>query len=214
MVAPLDADYAAVVFSFASGQVRQGEFEMHLRSHLVLAIVGCLPIACGTNQTEAPSPKGASEMEIEVSSPAFENGEPIPAKYTADGENVSPPIDIRGVPGETKSIALVCEDPDAPGGTFVHWIVFNLNATQRELPENITDHEALSSGAKLGKNDFGDLGYGGPAPPSGTHRYFFRVYALDTSLTLDSGATRKQLDGAVENHVIAQGELMGTYSRE
>lgn len=152
-------------------------------------------------------------MTIEVTSTAIEEGGMIPRKYTADGENVSPPLAWTGVPDGTKSIALLNDDPDAPVGDWVHWIIFNMNASTAGLPEGVTDHEIISSGAKLGKNDFGSLGYGGPAPPHGTHRYYFKIYALDTLLNLESGAKKPQLLKAMEGHILAEGQLMGKYAR-
>lgn len=153
-------------------------------------------------------------MDITVTSTAFEEGSMIPKKHTGDGEDISPPLFWTGVPEGTKSIALICHDPDAPVGTWVHWVLWNLPPDTRELAEAVPTQETLASGATQGKNDFGNIGYGGPAPPRGSaHRYYFKVYALDTTLDLDSGATKKQLLKAMENHVLAQGQLMGKYRR-
>ena len=150
---------------------------------------------------------------IRIESSAFREGQPIPAAYTADGRDVSPPLAWSGVPADAASLALVCEDPDAPRGTWIHWVFYDLSPALTGLPEGVPPVEKPAPGGVHGTNDFGRLGYGGPAPPSGTHRYFFRLYALDSRLGLAPGATRKQLSRAMEGHVRAEGELMGTYSR-
>jgi Raf kinase inhibitor-like YbhB/YbcL family protein len=152
-------------------------------------------------------------MAIRITSIAFEEGEMIPQKYTCDGKEVSPPLAWSGVPAGTKSLALICDDPDAPAGTWVHWVLFDLPADTKELSENIPPEKTLESGAKHGINDFREFGYGGPCPPGGTHRYFFRVYALDKETGLDPGSTKAQLVGAMEGHILAEGQLMGQYRR-
>ena len=153
-------------------------------------------------------------MEIKIKSPAFQEGGMIPKKYTCDGQNVSPPLTWTAVPTETKSLFLICDDPDAPMGTWVHWVVFNLPANVTELPENIPAQKTLSNGAKQGITDFQEVGYGGPCPPSGTHRYYFKLYALDTLINLDAGITKKQLLKAMEGHILAEVQLMGKYKRK
>jgi Raf kinase inhibitor-like YbhB/YbcL family protein len=153
-------------------------------------------------------------MEIKVKSSAFEEGCMIPSKYTCDGEDISPPIEVHGIPEGTKSIALISDDPDAPMGTWIHWVLYNLPADTRQLEEDITSDEVLPNGAKQGTTDFGGIGYGGPCPPSGTHRYFFKVYALDTQVEPAPGATKEQLLTAMEGHILAQGQLMGKYKRQ
>jgi Raf kinase inhibitor-like YbhB/YbcL family protein len=153
-------------------------------------------------------------VKIALTSAAFREGEAIPRPYTADGKDVSPPLRWADPPPGTKGFALVCDDPDAPGGAFVHWVLFNLPADRRELPEGVPAREELDGGAKQGKNDFGKVGYGGPAPPPGApHRYVFRLYALDTPLDLAAGATQGQLIPAMRGHVLAEGQLMGRYGR-
>jgi Raf kinase inhibitor-like YbhB/YbcL family protein len=153
-------------------------------------------------------------MTIEISSPAFEAGKPIPAQYTGDGENLSPPLEWKSLPGETKSVALICDDPDAPMGTWVHWVLYCLSPAQSSLEEGIPAKEELPGGARQGKNDFRNIGYGGPAPPPGKpHHYVFKVYALDAEPDLKPGATKKDLLNAMEGHVLAQGRLVGTYNR-
>jgi Raf kinase inhibitor-like YbhB/YbcL family protein len=153
-------------------------------------------------------------MSIELTSTAFSSEATIPKQFTADGADRSPPLHWSEPPSGTKSLALICDDPDAPRGTWVHWVLFNLPEQSRELEEGVSPADTLDNGAKQGKNDFGKIGYGGPAPPRGKpHRYFFRLYALDVALDLPAGATRAQLDGAMKGHILGQGQLMGTYQR-
>lgn len=152
-------------------------------------------------------------MDIRLTSTAFTDGGTIPKKYTCDGADVSPPLAWDNVPEGTKSFALICDDPDAPMGTWVHWVLFNLPADTRNLPEAVPPDKELSNGARQGTNDFRKIGYGGPCPPSGTHRYYFKLYALDTLLDLPAGASKAQLLKAMEGHVLAEGQLMGRYSR-
>ncbi len=152
-------------------------------------------------------------MEIKITSSAFEDGGLIPTKYTCDGEDISPLLQWEAVPEGTKTIALICDDPDAPIGTFVHWVLFNLPADTKELAEGIPKGTTLPNGAQQGTSDFGRIGYGGPCPPSGTHRYFFRIYALDTQLDLAPGARKPDLLNAIQGHILAQGQLMGKYKR-
>jgi Raf kinase inhibitor-like YbhB/YbcL family protein len=153
-------------------------------------------------------------MNLKLTSPAFEEGKPIPAKHTGDGTDSSPALKWGAVPPGTKSLALICDDPDAPVGTWVHWVLYDLPATVSELPEKAPTTETLANGAKQGLNDFRQVGYGGPAPPPGKpHRYFFKVYALDAALSLKPRATKKELLRAMEGHILAEGQLMGTYQR-
>jgi len=153
-------------------------------------------------------------MAFELTSSVFAQGEPIPVKYTCDGEDVSPPLEWGDPPQGTESFALVNDDPDAPVGTWDHWILYNLPPEARSLPEAVPSDAELPDGSQHGQNSWRRLGYGGPCPPSGTHRYFFKLYALDTSLDLASNANKKQLLQAMEGHVLAQAELMGVYSRK
>jgi len=153
-------------------------------------------------------------MEIKIASTAFDDGGLIPPKYTCDGADISPPLHWEDVPEGTKSIALICDDPDAPMGTWVHWVLFNLSAETRELAENIPPDRTLPNGARQGTSDFGRIGYGGPCPPSGTHRYFFKIYALDAQIDLAAGAKKAQLLKAVEGHILDQGQLIGKYKRQ
>jgi Raf kinase inhibitor-like YbhB/YbcL family protein len=152
-------------------------------------------------------------MAITITSSAFKEGAPIPKKYTCDTEDISPDLKWSGVPQGAKSLALICDDPDAPVGTWVHWVLFNLPPEVSELAAGVPSDATLTNGARHGKNDFRKLGYGGPCPPGGTHRYFFKLYALDTMLALESGSTKAQLLSAMQNHILAEGQLMGTYKR-
>jgi len=152
-------------------------------------------------------------MEIKITSPAFEEGGMIPEVYTCDGIDISPPLKWSSVLQGTKTLALICDDPDAPVGTWVHWVIFNIPGDITELPENIPPEQELANGGIQGMNDSRKIGYGGPCPPGGTHRYFFKIYALDTEVDLQPGATKSQLLNAMEGHILAKGQLMGTYSR-
>jgi Raf kinase inhibitor-like YbhB/YbcL family protein len=153
-------------------------------------------------------------MEIKITSSAFAEGGMIPTKYTCDGEDVSPPLQWGEVPEGTKTIALINDDPDAPMGTWVHWVLFNLPADVKELTENIPPDKTLPNGAKQGITDFRRIGYGGPCPPGGTHRYFFKLYALDTEIDLEAGADKEQLLKAMEGHILGKGQLIGKYTRQ
>lgn len=159
-------------------------------------------------------------MTIQMQSHAFEDGGDIPRKYTCDGEDISPPLEWSGVPDQARSLVLICDDPDAPRGTWTHWVLYDLPSEAAGLPEGLPTDQTIrvgSSGgeheARQGKNDFRKTGYGGPCPPSGTHRYFFRLFALDATTGLEPGATRQQLERAMRGHVLVQGQLMGRYSR-
>lgn len=143
---------------------------------------------------------------MKIISPAFSHEGNIPSKYTCDGKNVSPPLHISGVPAGAASLALVVEDPDAPSGTFIHWVVYNIPVKVEAVHEN-------TEPGIVGRNDFDKTVYGGPCPPSGTHRYFFKLYALDRELDLTPGRSKPELDEAMKDHIIAQAELIGLYSR-
>lgn len=150
---------------------------------------------------------------MKLTSTAFEHESLIPTRYTCDGQDISPPLTWAGAPANTKSFALIADDPDAPMGTWVHWVAWNIPAAATALEENVPKKEALPDGMKQGTTDFRRIGYGGPCPPSGTHRYFFKVYALDISPNLPSRTTKKDLEHAMHGHILAQGELMGKYKR-
>ncbi len=149
------------------------------------------------------------EFRMQLTSSAFDYGKPIPSKYTCDGENINPPLTIKDVPEEARSLVLIVDDPDAPMGTFTHWTVWNIDPAITLIPEGW-----VPEGAVEGKTSFGRMGYGGPCPPSGTHRYFFKLYALDKELILDPSADVRELELAMQGHILAQAELMGTYSRK
>ena len=148
--------------------------------------------------------------QMNIISGAFENEKVIPLKYTCDGSDISPSLSWDDVPGNTKSFVLIVDDPDAPHGTWDHWILFNIPGNVRTLPENIS---TLTEGTQQGKNSWDKTGYGGPCPPSGVHRYFFKLYALDNVLTLDNGANKTEIMDAMKNHIVAEASLLGKYER-
>jgi Raf kinase inhibitor-like YbhB/YbcL family protein len=157
---------------------------------------------------------GGEAMAFRIESPAFQSKEKIPQKYTCDGVDVSPPLVWADPPEGTKSFALISDDPDAPVGPWVHWVIYNLPTEERELQEGIPKLDSLPNGAKQGNTDFRRVGYGGPCPPPGkAHRYFFKLYALNTSLDLPPKATKADLLIAMNGHVLAQAELVGLYQR-
>ncbi len=181
-----------------------------ITSTLMLWMGGAICLA----QPEAPQRKEEAAMIIEVTSAAFAEGGTIPAKYTCEGEDVSPPLAWKGIPVESKSLALICDDPDAPAGTWVHWVLYNLPPKTSGLPEGVTTAQRLPDGSRQGVNDFGKTGYGGPCPPPGKpHQYFFKLYALDRMFELPAGAKKQDLERAMQGHVLAQGRLVGKYQR-
>ena len=157
--------------------------------------------------------EGEYHMNLTILSSAFKEGEFIPKKFTCDSENVSPPLSWSGIPSNSKSLALICDDPDAPRGTWVHWVLFNIPPKTEALAEGVAQRSTLKDGSRQGMNDSHLIGYDGPCPPGGVHRYYFKLYALDTDLALESGVTKAQLLKAMEGHVIAEGMLMGRYKR-
>ena len=176
---------------------------------VVLLIGGCgaAPVPVGKN---ANSAQGGL---MKITSSAFAEGEMIPKQYTCDGKNVSPPLAWSDVPAAVKSFALITDDPDAPAGTWVHWVLFNLPAGQRNLSESVPMDKTLPGGGMQGTSSFRKTGYGGPCPPGGTHRYFFKLYALDGLLLLSNNATAKDLEAAIQGHILAEAQLMGRYKR-
>ena len=150
---------------------------------------------------------------MEVLSSVFDDGAMIPEKYTCDDIDISPRLKWSSVPDDTKTFAIICDDPDAPMGTWVHWVLFNLPANINELSEDVPLLEILQNGAKQGRNDFGKIGYGGPCPPGGTHRYYFKIYALSEELKVEAGITKSELLKAMEGHILSEGQLMGRYKR-
>lgn len=154
-------------------------------------------------------------MSLSLESAAFDQGEAVPDEYTCEGPDVSPPLRWSGVPEEARSLALIMDDPDAPAGTWVHWVLYGLPADRGELPEGIPADPEVLGGARQGENDFGNTGYGGPCPPpNGAHRYHFKLFALDADPELGPGATKEELLEAMEGHVVAEAQLMGRYRRE
>jgi Raf kinase inhibitor-like YbhB/YbcL family protein len=183
---------------------------------LLLALVMLAFVACSNRPPQAAPPPATpatqqQKSELKLTSTAFKEGEAIPRGYTCDGANVSPPLEWTGVPKSAKTIAIIADDPDAPTGTWVHWVLYNLPAAGLGMIENTPLTETLNGGGAQGKNDFGKIGYGGPCPPSGTHRYFFKFYALDSELPLKPGATKNDVEKAMEGHTVGQAQLIGTY---
>jgi hypothetical protein len=172
----------------------------------LLGIAGL--IALGATILSVPA-----SLAMELKSPAFEVGDPISVKYACEGPDVSPPLRWSDNPAGTKSLALIAEDPDAPNGTWVHWVLWNIPATAQSLDEAVPKRDSLENGIKQGTTDFKQVGYGGPCPPSGIHRYFFRLYALDTILDLPSSTTKKELEKAMQGHILQKAQLMGTYRK-
>ena len=180
----------------------------------MLAVAGCAtrPQVSGQNSAATSTPPTTSGS-IKLTSTAFKEGEPVPPQYTCDGVNVSPSLEWSGVPKSAKTLVIFADDPDAPAGTWVHWVLYNLPADNIGMVENLPATDELRAGGFQGKNDFGKIGYGGPCPPSETHRYFFKIYALDSELPLKAGATKAEVEKAMEGHVVTQGQLMGMYQK-
>ena len=186
-----------------------------MRVFLIIALL-VLFSGCISDQPEQETQtKEETIMEqISISSDAFNDSTSIPVEHTCDGEDRSPALSWDTVPAGTQSIALIVDDPDAPGKTWVHWVIYNIPADSTGLPPGVPKNKTLDDGSLQGKNDFGRIGYNGPCPPPGKpHRYFFKVYALDTTLSLKSGATKSQLEASMSGHILAQGEMIGKYGR-
>jgi Raf kinase inhibitor-like YbhB/YbcL family protein len=184
-----------------------------LVSLFVLATGGCGSPGASTTTTRPQSLEGDEKMAFQLTSSAFEPEGSIPAKYTCQGEDTSPSLQCSGPPVETASFALIMDDPDAPMGTWVHWVLYNLPGDVHELSESLAPDANLPDGSRQDNHSWGRTGYGGPCPPSGTHRYFFKLYALDALLHPVDGATKEQLLEAMEGHILAQTELMGRYRK-
>lgn len=182
------------------------------QSFAIFGLAELFLTSCKSAINSNPSKQEAKTMKL--ASSAFEANNLIPAQYTCDGADISPPLIWEQVPKETQSLALIVDDPDAPEKTFVHWVVYDIPPTVRQLPEQISPIKSLPNGGVQGKNDFGKSGYGGPCPPSGIHRYFFQLYALDKKLGLAAGASKNQVLAAIEGHVLAKAELIGRYKRQ
>jgi Raf kinase inhibitor-like YbhB/YbcL family protein len=157
---------------------------------------------------------GGKAMAFTLSSPSFQNGGTIAKKFTCDGADVSPELSWDGAPQGTKTFTLIAEDPDAPAGTWTHWVLVDLPASTHTLPENVSKVDELPNGGRQGRNDFRKIGYGGPCPPPGQpHRYYFKLYAVDTVLNLKPGAGKQEVEQALQGHVLGQTDLMGKYGR-
>ena len=194
-------------------------------SYCLMSISIFLSACTSATATTAPDPVVTSpevtestmeaDMSFKLTSDAFANGQSIPAKYSCNGKNISPALAWNEPPAGTQTFALIMDDPDAPGRTWVHWVLFNIPADRRSLEEGlpVTGISGDPKAIYVGKNSWGDSGYGGPCPPGGTHRYFFKFYALDTSISLLPGATKEQLLKEMDGHILAQIELMGTFSK-
>ncbi len=170
---------------------------------LVIVILLSLLELCASSRASA----------FEITSPAFENNGIIPKLYTCDGKDFSPSLSWSGIPESTKSLVLILDDPDAPTGTWTHWVIYNMPPLSKGLQEGVLPMPNLPHDTKQGINDFKKIGYGGPCPPSGTHRYFFKLYALNTKLNLEAGATKNQLESAMKGHIVSQAKLVGKYKR-
>jgi Raf kinase inhibitor-like YbhB/YbcL family protein len=187
----------------------------------VVVVMVVVAAACGACTNSAPASavptttgEGGKAMAFTIGSVAFHRDGAIPAKYSCDGDNVSVPVEWADPPENAKSFALIVDDPDAPSGTFVHWVIYNIPASARALTEAVPTDATLQDGSRNGTNGARKPGYTGPCPPSGTHHYHFKLYALDTVLSLNLGATKDQLLDAMKGHILEQAELVGTYSRK
>ena len=180
---------------------------------ILLVVTTTLILSACASATAEPTPE--ADMTFQLTSEAFTNGQSIPAKYACVGRNISPALVWTDAPVDTQSFALIMDDPDAPFGTWVHWVLYNINPDQRELQEDlpITGKNIDPEAIYVGKNSAGNIGYDGPCPPSGTHRYYFKLYALDTLISLLPGASKEQLLKEMDGHILAQTELMGTFSK-
>ena len=174
-------------------------------------LLGMLAAGCASQEAALSE---EDEMVLSLSSPVFQDGEKIPVKYTCDGQDMSPPLMWGDPPPGTQAVTLIMDDPDAPGGVFTHWVIFNLPVDSRELAEAVPRDNQLENKALQGRTDFGRVGYGGPCPPTGpAHHYLFSLYALDRPLDLNAGSSKKQVLDAMQGHILAQGQLTGIYQR-
>jgi Raf kinase inhibitor-like YbhB/YbcL family protein len=193
--------YRVLSESWTFGKPAMNGLRRHLFSGFSLAI---LMVVCS----------GGGAMALELKSPAFSNESKIPPQYTCEGKDVSPHLQWSGVPDGTKSLALISDDPDAPSKTWVHWVIYNIPAAARELPQGFPHDPSLPDGVCQGINDGGEIGYGGPCPPPGKpHRYYFKLYALNSPLEIKGTATKEKLLEAMKGHVLGEAVLMGTYER-
>jgi len=201
---------AIVVVVFAGivlvGILGSGDLSPFVVSQRSTTVTGAVFATSATTVTQLPT-------GMVLTSPVFQEGGRIPSGYTCDGIGISPPLAWSGAPEGTKSVALIIDDPDAPRGIFTHWVIFNIPATDNRLSENVPPSGILSNGATQGSNSGGRIGYTSPCPPSGTHHYVFHLYALDTRLNLQAGATKQDLLIAIAGHILAEAQLTGLYSR-
>ncbi len=178
----------------------------------LIVVLFFLFVRCQSKNKTRNHLNGRTTMQL-VSS-AFDSGGMIPVKYTCDGEDISPALKWNNAPAGTKTFALIADDPDAPRGTWVHWVIYNIPGNQHQLKEGIPALRKLTDGTLQGTNDFGKIGYGGPCPPNGVHRYYFKLYALDTVLAVNAGISKAELLKKIEGHILAKTELMGRYMRQ
>jgi hypothetical protein len=202
-----DLDWRLIKSTFKNSK---NNIRMKRRIIYLLLLGLILILACVACQASSPGgeEEGDAQMPMTISSTAFSEGDEIPRRHTCDGEDLSPPLTWSGTPNGIQSLVMITDDPDAPSGTFVHWVLYNIP------PDTSSLSEGVSGVGTQGVNGFGKSGYGGPCPPKGpAHRYFFKIYALDKSLNLQSGATKAEVEMAMQGHVLAQGQLMGMYER-
>lgn len=186
---------------------KKGKFCKMIRIEFVLPLMLCMLMFMTCSHANSLS---GGSMTFKIQSSAFNEGDLIPSKYTCEEKDIFPPLSWKDAPDNTKSFVLIVDDPDAPGGNWDHCIVFNMPETTHQLAENMT---SLPKNAEYGKNSWGNLTYGGPCPPSGTHRYYFKLYALDSLLNISAGASKKQIETAMQGHVLAETQLMGRYKK-
>jgi Raf kinase inhibitor-like YbhB/YbcL family protein len=185
-----------------------------IRTQAALTILLAALVICVAAEELSDSARGGAPVVFTVKISAFAPGTEIPKKFTCEGPDVSPALEWSGPPAKTAGYALIMDDPDAPVGTWVHWVFWNLPANSHSLREDIAKREQLEDGSRQGRNDFRKIGYNGPCPPPGKpHRYFFRLYALDAKLDLAPGVTRQELDAAMKGHILGEAEYMGTFRR-
>ncbi len=181
---------------------------------LILFFLSPFTANCQSQKSGSNPTSGGSAMSLSLQTSAFKSGGEIPAQFTCSGADSSPALTWSGAPQGTQAFALIVDDPDAPSGTFIHWVIYDIPANATSLAERVAKSDQLPDGSRQGKNGFGRLGYGGPCPPPGKpHRYFFKLYALDSKLNLPAGASKTEVEQAMKGHILAQGELMGTYRR-
>jgi Raf kinase inhibitor-like YbhB/YbcL family protein len=187
----------------------------NVKRTLLLGAIICAAVANVFVSTGSLMTPPETRRKMDLASSAFKDGQSIPSQYTCDDKNISPPLTWKGAPANTQSFLLMMDDPDGPTGVWTHWLLFNLPASVTELPENFSNTSSTIAEAKQGVNDFKNPGYGGPCPPAGkSHRYFFKLFALDITLQLPPGASRKDVEAAITKHVLSAGQLMGTYQRK